>query len=106
MFIRYSAALVLILVLGYGLIKAWPLVSGPEIRLNPDIPGNAPGVVTISGRALHTETLYLNGGILLIDDRGNFEKTLTLPAGSAILSLTATDRFGRSVYERRTVLVP
>ena len=106
MFIRYSAALVLLLVLGYGLIKAWPLVSGPDIRLNTEIPGGAPGVVTVSGRAIHTETLYLNGGILLIDDRGNFEKTLTLPHGSAILSLTATDRFGRSVYERREVFVP
>lgn len=106
MFIRYSAVAVLLLVLGYGFIKAWPLVDGPEIRFNEDISGQAPGVVTISGRALHTETLYLNGGILLIDDKGNFEKTLTLPRGSAILSLTATDRFGRSVYERREVFIP
>lgn len=106
MFIRYSAAAVLILVLGYGLIKAVPLITGPEIRLDNEVPGAAPGVITISGRALHTETLLLNGGILLIDSDGNFSKTLTLPPGSAILSLTATDRFGRSVYERREVFVP
>lgn len=106
MFIRYSAAIILVLVVGYGLIKAWPLLAGPEIRLNPEVSGQAAGVITISGRALHTETLLLNGGILLIDSEGNFEKTLTLPPGSAILSLTATDRFGRSVYERREVFVP
>jgi hypothetical protein len=106
MFIRYTAGILLIIVVGYGLIKAWPLLSGPEIRLNPEVPGHAAGVVTISGKALHTETLLLNGGILLIDGDGRFEKTLTLPPGSAILSLTATDRFGRSVYERREVFVP
>jgi hypothetical protein len=106
MFLRYSAGIILILVLGYGLVKAWPLLRGPEIRLNPEVPGQAAGVVTISGRAVHTETLLLNGGILLIDSDGNFEKTLTLPPGNAILSLTATDRFGRSVYERHDVFVP
>ena len=106
MFLRYTAAIILALVIGYGLVKAWPLLSGPEIRFDPEVVGAAPGVVTLSGQALHTETLTLNGGILLIDDHGRFEKTLTLPPGSAILSLTATDRFGRSVYERREVFVP
>jgi hypothetical protein len=106
MFNRYTAGLALLLVVGYGLFKAWPLVSGPDIRFNDTQLGAVPGVVTISGRAIHTETLTLNGGILLIDREGRFEKTLTLPPGGAILSLTATDRFGRSTYERRTVLVP
>lgn len=106
MFLRYTALTILLLVVSYGLVKAWPLLSGPAIRFNAEVLGTAPGVVTISGRALHTETLTLNGGILLIDDRGHFSKTLTLPQGGAILSLTATDRFGRSSYERRTVLVP
>ena len=106
MFLRYTAALILFLVVGYGLIKAWPLLRGPEIRLNQEVMGTAPGVIILSGRALHTETLHLNGGILLIDSEGNFEKILTLPPGGAILSLTATDRFGRSVYERREVFVP
>jgi hypothetical protein len=92
--------------LGYGSTKAWPLVSGPKIRFDPEQMGIAPGVITLSGEARNTETLTLNGGILLIDDAGNFEKTLTLPSGGAVVSLTATDRFGRSVYERRTLLVP
>ncbi|MEA2701734.1 MAG: hypothetical protein QOE22_443 [Candidatus Parcubacteria bacterium] len=106
MFIRYSAGIILLLVLGYGSVKAWPLLRGPEIRLETEVTGSALGVITLSGRALHTETLLLNGGILLIDGEGRFEKTLTLPPGGAILSLTATDRFGRSVYERREVFVP
>lgn len=106
MFLRYTAGILLILVVGYGLVKAWPLLRGPEIQLNPEVMGTSSGTVTLSGRALHTETLLLNGGILLIDGDGNFSKTLTLPPGGAILSLTATDRFGRSVYERREVFVP
>jgi hypothetical protein len=106
MFLRTTASILLILVAGYGLIKAWPLLSGPSIHFHKDVPGAVPGVVTISGRAPHTETLTLNGGILLIDEDGNFEKTLTLPQGGAILSLTATDRFGRSSYSRRAVWSP
>jgi hypothetical protein len=106
MFVRSTALVILVLVVGYGLVKAWPLVSGPQIRLNAEVYGATPGVVTLSGRALHTETLTLNGGILLIDDQGNFEKTLTLPPGGAILSLTATDRFGRTQYERRPIWSP
>lgn len=106
MFLRTSIGLILIAVAGYGLMKAVPLLSGPSIRLDPETPGTVPGTLTLSGRALYTETLTLNGGILLIDDEGAFSKTLTLPPGGAILSLTATDRFGRKSYESRTVFVP
>lgn len=106
MFLRSAAAVALVLVVGYGLIKAWPLVRGPYISFTPDMAGATPGVITLSGQAHNTETLTLNGGILLIDGEGNFSKTLTLPSGGAILSVTATDRFGRSSYERRAVWTP
>ena len=106
MFFRTTAGVLLLLVVIYGLFKAYPLLSGPEIRLSPEPTTAQNGTVTISGRALHTETLILNGGILLIDGQGNFSKTLTLPSGGAILSLTATDRFGRSRSIERSVFVP
>ena len=106
MFFRTTAGVLLLLVVVYGLFKAYPLLSGPEIRLDPEPAAAQDGTVTVSGRALHTETLTLDGGILLIDNKGAFSKTLTLPSGGAILSLTATDRFGRSRSIERSVYVP
>lgn len=106
--IRILVGIVLILLVGYGSVKAWPLISGPSLSL--DVPSNyttfTDGKVTVSGVAHNTEALFLNGGALLIDPEGRFFKTLTLPSGGAILTLTANDRFGRSITERRTIYTP
>lgn len=105
---RSLVGIVLVILLGYGVVKAWPLISGPELRIeSPTAYTSLPdGNITISGVALHTENLSLNGAPLLIDTGGRFAKNLYLPSGGAILTLTATDRFGRSVTEQRTVYVP
>ena len=104
--IRLLASFILVLVFGYGFVKAWPLLRGPEIQLSsPTKSQTTPdGFITISGKALHTQALALNGGTLLIDEQGNFSTTVLLPTGGSILTLTATDRFGRSTSLRRNVL--
>lgn len=106
--LRIAVGVVLVVLLGYGALKSWPLVRGPYLVI--DFPNNytsSPGaIVAISGVAHNTEALFLNGGQLLIDQKGHFSTTLTLPSGGAILLLTALDRFGRSVSERRTVYIP
>lgn len=102
---RTIAAVFLLVLLGYGAVAAWPILTGPQIKIaSPGdyetLPG---GEVRLEGRALHTETLWLNGAPLLMDESGHFAASLTLPRGGAILSLTATDRFGREITERRSV---
>ena len=102
---RTIAAVFLFVLLGYGAVAAWPILTGPRIDIaSPGdyetLPG---GQVALEGRALHTETLWLNGAPLLMDESGRFSATLTLPSGGALLSLTATDRFGREITERRSV---
>ncbi len=108
MFLRILIGLALALLLIYGLVKAYPLLSGPAIHLDsPAAYATLPdGFVTVSGTALRTETLTLNSGVLLIDENGRFSTSLTLPSGDAILSLTARDRFGRAVSESRVVHIP
>lgn len=101
----HVAAALLIAIIAYGGVKAWPLVSGPRIELDPLVTDNR-GLTVLSGQAIHTETLTLNGGTLLIDDEGGFERRLTLPRGGGILTLTATDRFGRSRTVERSVVTP
>jgi|CXWL01.1.fsa_nt_gi hypothetical protein len=106
--LRASAVVVLLVLVGYGAVKAWPLLSGPELKVtSPAAYTSLPdGYLTISGVAKHTESLIVNDGQVYIDQEGRFSKTLLLSAGGAIITLTATDRFGRKVTERRSVFIP
>ena len=108
MFVRVLTAIILTVVLIYGVHEAWPLISGPRLALTSPQNGESfyNGFIEISGTATHTQSVSLDGGPLLTDPNGHFETTLTLPHGGAILTITATDRFGRSVAEQRTVFVP
>jgi hypothetical protein len=105
---RSIAAVVLVVLVFYGVWKATPLLSGPVLHLESPAEGQsfADGAVVVSGVALHTEKLTLNGAPLLIDGSGNFATTLDMPTGGGILSLTVTDRFGRTHTEQRSVFVP
>lgn len=105
---RTTAAIVLSILVVYGFIKALPLILGPDIRI--DAPEDqmvaTDGFMTISGTATHTKELTLNGAPFLIDENGRFSTTLLLPKGGAILTLSATDRFGRRTSIERSVYVP
>lgn len=104
--LRYIIAGVLIALAGYGLVKASPLLMGPEIRIDPTEVDSEQGFITLSGRALHTEKLTLNGATLLIDEQGYYSKDLTLPRGSVYITLKANDRFGRNTSVTRQIVVP
>ena len=106
--LRLAITLTLVLLLGYGAFKAAPLLSGPHLALESPVDGQSfpGGFVQVSGVASRTEDLTLNGTPLLIDESGHFTTSLVLPHGGAILSLTATDRFGKTERASRTILVP
>lgn len=107
MFQKSAAAIVLILLIGYGAVKAFPLIRGPVIDIDSPInyTTSPDGFITVSGVAHNTEALFLDGGPLLIDPEGRFYTALLLPSGGSILTLTANDRFGRSATERREIYV-
>ncbi|MEK7602600.1 MAG: hypothetical protein AAB472_03910 [Patescibacteria group bacterium] len=105
---RALLIIVLILVLGYGAWKAFPLLAGPDLVIETPTEGQSfpGGFVEITGIAKHSERLSLNGGPLLIDESGHFSTSIVVAPGGAILSLTATDRFGKTTTVRRSVFVP
>ncbi len=106
--LRYLIAFVLIILIGYGLVEAWPLLAGPSLSIESPIQ-NAPypsGVVTIRGRAERAASFTLNGAPLIHDQNGAFSSTLTFSRGGTILTFVATDRFGRQVIATRNVFVP
>lgn len=105
---RYLIAIVLAVLLGYGLIEAWPLLAGPSLSIvsptdNTPYPN---GIVHIEGKAARAASLTLDGAPLLHDQNGNFSSTLTFPRGGSILVFEARDRFGRTVTATRSIFVP
>ncbi len=106
--LKSVAAFALLALVLYGGFKAAPMLLGPQLTLSSPADGVTiqDGILSISGVAHHTEKLSLDGAPLLIDQHGAFATSLVLPQGSAILTLTVSDRFGRSHSVTRTVYVP
>jgi uncharacterized protein YfaP (DUF2135 family) len=105
---RYLIALVLLILVGYGFVEAWPLLAGPSISIaspmdNAAYPG---GIVSIQGKATRASALLLNGAPLLHEEDGSFSSTLTFPRGGSLLTFAAADRFGRTVKATRSIFVP
>lgn len=105
---KYLILAVILITIGYGLIKAWPLLEGPSLRVafpqnNAAVPG---GTVTIKGNTARAAELTLDGTPVLHQGNGDFSTTLTFPSGDSELTFVATDLFGRRVVVERTVFVP
>jgi len=99
---------VLCLLIGYGLVEARPIIAGPALSITSpsDNASFSDGIVTVSGKAARTAMLALDGAEILHTEDGSFSSVLALPRGGSILTLIATDRFGRRVTATRNVFVP
>ena len=106
--LRLFTAIALIILLGYGFIEARPLLAGPELTLLTPASGttSSDGFFTIAGNAKRSVALTLDGAPLLVDEQGDFSKIIVLPRGGAILTVVATDRFGRTITKQESVYVP
>jgi hypothetical protein len=106
--IRTLIALVLLVLVAYGCIEAWPLIAGPALVVtsplnNTSFPG---GVVTVTGKASRIALLTLDGASVPHTTDGMFSTTLTFPRGASILTFVATDQFGRHITITRSLFVP
>ena len=106
--LKYLIGAVLLVLALYGAVKAWPLIAGPSLSVTSpaDYASFPDGVVMVEGVATRAATLTLDGAPLLHQENGSFSSTLTFPRGGSILTLVATDRFGRSVTVIRNIFVP
>lgn len=97
-----------IVFLAYGTIEAWSLIAGPSLTIDSpsDFATIEDGIVRILGTAKRSASLTLDGAPLLPDRDGAFDKTLAFAKGASILTFVATDRFGRTVTDARTIFVP
>lgn len=106
--LRTAIGVVLVILIGYGLIEAYPVLSGPSLSVNPVTAEGTTtdGVVRVSGKATRAVSLTLDGAPLLMDESGKFGTLLTLPKGGSILTLSAADRFGRTTSKQIPVYAP
>lgn len=109
-FLIYSVVTVaLILGIGYGYLTLEDFVKGPQIVLTAPEAGfvATTSVVSLRGHTVRTNALSLNGAIIPVDLKGDFSQKLLLAKGYNIMTLVASDRYGRSNTEHIEItLIP
>ncbi len=82
---------------GYSYAKLAPLLAGPVIRV--EAPENGATVersfIEVRGEAKNVAAINLNGRRIFTDEDGAFAEQLLLSYGHNIITLKASDRFGR-----------
>lgn len=86
-----------VLVVGYGLFEARRLLEGPDITILAPAADSATSTsaVTIVGTAQNISFLTINDAPSYTDEAGKFVYRFSPPAGYTVVTVAATDRFGR-----------
>jgi hypothetical protein len=94
---KVLTAVVVILMVGYGLFEARKLIEGPVITIIAPTDGSATSTtgVLIEGYAQNISFLTINDAPAYTDTSGRFVELLSPPPGVTVLTVAATDRFGR-----------
>jgi hypothetical protein len=87
------------LLVGYAAFQAEALFLGPRLTIDSPLSGlsTSTSLVTIEGSASNISYLSLNGEKIFTDEQGYFKEKILLSYGYNIVTLSATDRFGRTV---------
>ncbi len=94
-----------VIVIGYGAFRAYPLLIGPTITVTTPTDGDyvATSTFEISGTVTRATKITLQGRPITIDDQGHFTETLVASPPYTILVLVATDKYGAT--ETKTLRV-
>jgi hypothetical protein len=75
------------------------LIAGPRISVSSPADGASvasTSAITVAGSVSNAAQVHLNGRAIVIDQAGHFREQLLLMPGYNIISIYATDRFGRT----------
>lgn len=92
---RVGGALFLLLLIVYSAYQARAYLAGPALTIKHTEQNGA--LLEISGTAERVAFLSLNERQIFTNERGVWQETILLLPGYNIVSLAATDRFGRKV---------
>lgn len=104
---RALLVLAVLALLAYGLFEARQLIAGPRIIITSPVQGSATSstAVIVAGTARNISFLTINDAAAYADEAGHFYEVLTPPPGYSIVTVAATDRFGREVREEVAITV-
>lgn len=104
---RAVVVLIVLVLVGYGLFEARRLIAGPEITILSPSDGTATstGVVTVVGEAQNISFLTINDAPFYTDEAGKFVYRFSPPAGYTVITVAATDRFGRRASKSVSITV-
>lgn len=96
-----AIAIVVLIIIGYGLAKTQDLIFGTKLIIESPQDGETldDEVVEIKGVARSATKLEINGKEVVADESGNFSKQYVLADGYNLITISATDRFGRITKE-------
>jgi hypothetical protein len=100
-------SLLVLVIAGYGIFEARRIIEGPVVTINTPLDGSATSSsgVIISGNAQNISFLTINDRPSFTDQKGNFTETLSIPPGFTVLTVAATDRFGRRTSKKVAINV-
>jgi hypothetical protein len=92
-------AILLLIAMVYGGVKAYPLLRGPSIVLYSPHDGDIVASTTfeVSGVVGRVKELTIQGRPVPIDTEGRFRELLVAMSPYTILTVTATDFYGKTV---------
>lgn len=100
-------ALILILFTTYFFYEVSGLIYGFSVQIFYPNDGDVLSTthITVSGQVNNASFIFLNGRNIFTDEEGIFQEDLILAPGINIIELSAEDKFGRIVKEKRQVVV-
>ncbi len=95
------AGIFVVFLFSYGIYQARGLLSGPQLTITTPTSGSllSASLATITGTAENSRRVSVNDRIIDIDESGNFSEELLMSYGYNIVTVKATDRFGRETEE-------
>ena len=93
--------LAIAIVLGYIYFQSYDLIRGPVVEITSPENGAyiEESLLELTGTAKNITELTINDSPVFIDPEGNFKEELLLAAGYTILTIAASDRFGRTTLQ-------
>jgi len=89
-------------IITYAYIELKDVVRGPELEISTPLNGSTTNtsLVNIHGKASHISFIHLNDRKIFTDEFGSFSEQLLLYPGYNIITITAEDRFARSITKK------
>jgi len=89
--------LVALAIIGYAIWRSLDYARGPAIVISAPENGSTilSSTTDVIGRADRVNSLSVNGKAISLDERGNFKETLIVFPGLNLITIDASDQFGR-----------